>query len=140
MTVDFLGAGYGFPSGAPGAFTLISGPEKIRQSIEIILATAPGERLMRPDFGCGIHDLVFEPNTAALHGMITARVEEALVRWEPRIDVINVDANTDDFRQNLLLIRIEYRVRQNNALFNLVYPFFLSEGVGFDGMASGALS
>jgi phage baseplate assembly protein W len=86
---------------------------------------------MLPEFGCGIHDLVFEPNTAALRGLVQSKVGEALIRWEPRIDVLGVRAEspTPDQR-NRLLIRVDYRVRANNAFFNLVYPFFLDEGAG----------
>jgi phage baseplate assembly protein W len=104
--------------------------EKIRQSIWLLLSTAPGERLMLPDFGCGVHDLVFEPNTAALRGMLQAKVLEALQRWEPRIDVLEVQVQTPAEQRNLLNIRIDYRIRTNNSFYNLVYPFFLEEGAG----------
>jgi hypothetical protein len=85
---------------------------------------------MRPEFGCGIHELVLEANTAALRGLVERKVREALVRWEPRIDVLEVTAETPPERRNYLLIRIAYRIRANNALYNLVYPFFLDEGTG----------
>ena len=106
----------------------LTGDEKIRQSVWIILSTASGERQMLPDFGCGIHDLVFQPNTAALRGVLRERVMSALTRWEPRIDVLDVRVETEPETRNYLVIRIDYRVRANNAAFNLVYPFFLSEG------------
>ena len=132
-STDFLGRGWPFPIKlVPGRLRgFLGGEEKIRQSIWIILSTAPGERQMLPEFGCGIHDLVFEPNTAALRGLIQSKVDEALSRWEPRIDVlgVRVETPTPDER-NRLLIRIDYRVRANNAFFNLVYPFFLDEGAG----------
>lgn len=132
MALDFLGRGHAFPflPDAEGRLGLVGGEDRIRQSIWIILATAPGERLMRPDFGCGIHDLVFEPNTAALRGMVQARVRDALVRWEPRIDVLDVQVTTDDVERNHLYIDVEYRIRSNNALYNLVYPYFINEGIG----------
>lgn len=107
---------------------LIEGDEKIRQSIWLVLSTAPGERQMRPELGCGIHDLVFQPNTAALRGMVRERVRDALVRWEPRITVDDVRVDTPSGARNHLVIRIDYRVRSNNAVYNLVYPFFLQEG------------
>ena len=131
MTQSFLGKGWPFPLKLPaeGRLTFISGEVKIQQSIWIILSTAPGERHMRPEFGCGIYDLVFEPNTAALRGQVQQRVQEALVRWEPRIDVVEVRVETPANARNHLLIRIDYRIRGNNALFNLVYPFFINEGV-----------
>jgi phage baseplate assembly protein W len=132
MELDFLGRGWSFPvkPGATGRISYAGGEEKIRQSIWIILSTAPGERQMRPRFGCGIHDLVFEANTAALRGLVQQKVREALTRYEPRIDVTDVRVETPPEARNYLLIRIDYRIRSNNAFFNLVYPFFINEGVG----------
>jgi phage baseplate assembly protein W len=95
----------------------------------IILGTGPGERVMRPEFGCGIWELVMEANTAQLHGRIKAKVRDALVQWEPRIDVLDVRVEAPPEQKNVLFIRIDYRVRANNAFYNLVYPFFLQEGV-----------
>ena len=83
---------------------------------------------MRPEFGCGINDLVFEANTVALRAIVQRRVREALTRWEPRIDVTDVRVETAPDARNYLIVRIDYRVRANNAFFNLVYPFFLNEG------------
>lgn len=141
MDQPFLGQGFTFPflPDNQGRLRTASGEHLIRQSIWLILATAPGERLMRPDFGCGIHDLVFESNTAALRGMLQTRVREALVRWEPRIDVLDVQVTTDDEERNRLLISVDYRIRSNNAFFNLVYPFFINEGVGFPAPAGATL-
>ena len=132
MNQDFLGKGWSFPvrPGPNGRFSFLNGEEKIRQSIWIILSTAPGERQMRPEFGCRIHDLVFQPNTAALRGMVQEKVREALTRWEPRIDVVDVRVETPHERRNYLLIRIDYRIRANNSFYNLVYPFFINQGVG----------
>jgi uncharacterized protein len=127
---DFLGRGWRFPVRitSTGGIALSDGEEKVRQSIEIILATSPGEYPMSPDFGCGVHDLVLEANTEALHGLATQRVRDALVRNEPRIDVLDVRARSgsDDAQ---LIVEVDYRLRANNAVFNLVYPFFLLEGV-----------
>jgi uncharacterized protein len=132
MADDFIGRGWAFPvkPGLGGRLSFLGGEEKIRQSLWIILSTAHGERQMLPGFGCGIHDLVFEANTAALRGVVQARVRDALTRWEPRIDVVNVRVETPPEARNYLLIRIDYRIRSNNAFFNLVYPFFINEGVG----------
>jgi phage baseplate assembly protein W len=133
MAREHLGRGFAFPflPGAAGRLALVGGEDRIRQSIWIILSTAPGERLMRPQFGCGIHDLVFEPNSAALRGVVAARVRDALTRWEPRIDLLDVQVGTDDAERNHLFISVDYRIRSNNAFYNLVYPFFVNEGVGF---------
>jgi phage baseplate assembly protein W len=126
----FLGTGWAFPirPGTQGRLHYESDEGKIRQSIWIILGTASGERVMRPEFGCGIHDLVFEANTPMLHGLLRVKVREAVTRWEPRIDVMEVEVEAPPDRSNLLAIRIVYRIRANNAFFNLVYPFFLNEG------------
>ena len=129
---DVLGRGWPFPfRPAPaGHLALLGGDDKIRQSIWILLSTAAGERLMLPEFGCGIHDLVFQANTAALRGVVQGKVREALVRWEPRIDLLDVRVDSPSDEGNLLLIRVDYRVRFNNSFYNLVYPFYLSEGAG----------
>lgn len=132
MENRIIGQGWPFPvqPGPGNRLSYLGGPEKIRQSIWLILSTAPGERQMLPDFGCGIHDLVFQANTATLRGVIQSQVRDALVRWEPRIDVLDVRVEAPLEARNYLLIRIDYRVRANNSLFNLVYPLFINEGVG----------
>lgn len=129
---DFIGQGWRFPikPDVQKRLNWVSGPEAIRQSIWLILTTSPGERQMRPEFGCGIHDLVFEANTAALHGLVQANVQSALVKWEPRIDVLGVRVEAPPEQPNLLLVHVDYRIRANNAFFNLVFPFFLLEGAG----------
>lgn len=123
----FLGAGWSFPTqiDAEGRVVLASYEESIRQAIWLILSTAPGERAMRPDFGCGIHDLVFAPNSPGTAGQVMGEVRSALVRWEPRIDILEVAAAPDPTRPNLLMILITYQVRSTNNRFNLVYPFYL---------------
>ncbi|MGF1580046.1 MAG: GPW/gp25 family protein [Gemmataceae bacterium] len=128
--MEFLGKGWAFPIylGRKGGFELVSDETVIRNSLFLILSTAPGERLMRPTFGCGIHDLVFQPNTPSLRGEIEVLVREALIEWEPRIDVLKVHTDTSLAEPTQLLIRIDYRVRSNNSLYNLVYPFYLLEG------------
>jgi phage baseplate assembly protein W len=129
---DFIGRGWPFPLRQEPDHTLklTGGEEKIRQSIQIILGTAPGERQMRPNFGCGIQDLVFQPNTSALRALVVEQVRSSLTLWEPRIDVVGVSADVPPEGRNYLLIRIDYRIRSNNAFHNLVYPFFLNEGAG----------
>jgi phage baseplate assembly protein W len=128
MRADITGRGWAFPP-RPAALGFLGGPEKIRQAIWIILGTAPGERQMRPDFGCGIHDLVFQPNTIGVRGLVQIKVREALIRWEPRIDVLDVRVGAPPAAPNVMTIDVDYRIRENNAVFNLVYPFYLAEGV-----------
>lgn len=126
----FLGRGWDFPvvPSRQGGVRLVAADAAIERSLNIILGTAPGERVMRPEFGCGIWELVMESNNAQLHGRVQARVRQALTRWEPRIDVLDVQVTAPPEQRNVLLIRLDYRVRSNNAAYNLVYPFFLQEG------------
>jgi phage baseplate assembly protein W len=118
---------------------MIGDDERIRQSIWLILATAPGERVMLPGFGCGVHDLVFQPNTVAVRGSVQAEVTDALTRWEPRIDVIDVAASAPADQPEVMLIEIQYRIRATNSFYNLVYPLFISEGVASGRGGGGAL-
>jgi phage baseplate assembly protein W len=126
----FLGVGWNFPPqiDASGTMALALYEQDVHQSIRIILATNPGERVMRPDFGAGLNDFVFEPvSTTTMHQLQT-RVQEALVNWEPRIDVQQVNVTADPMQRSLLLIDISYQIRATNTLANLVYPFYLLEG------------
>jgi phage baseplate assembly protein W len=125
MHVDFLGKGWNFPvAGRSGHIAAAEAEDSISQAIWIILATARGERMMRPDFGCGIHELVFAVNDTATRTRVAHDVREALIRWEPRIDVLDVTVETKG-RGELLLINVHYRVRTSNNLFNMVFPFYL---------------
>ena len=125
---SFLGQGWAFPVGSnnAGEIALSADVEDIQQSIQIILGTAQGERVMRPDFGAGLQALVFEPINTTTMSMVRHRVEEALVTWEPRIDNITVLVTADP-PMGRLMIEIRYRVRTTNTFYNLVYPFYLLE-------------
>src|SRR6266568_369199 len=128
MTEGFLGSGWNFPVSLDrdGQVAMAPDPEEeISQSIWTILGTSPGERVMRPDFGCGIHDMVFAVNNAATASAVAGVVRDALAVWEPRIDVLDVYAVPDPAHPSLLLIEINYLVRSTNSRFNLVYPFYL---------------
>lgn len=126
----FLGSGTGWPlaAGTDGALERAEYEESVRQSVWIILSTAKGERVMRPDFGCGIHDLVFAPNTATTAGQLATAVSEALLDFEPRIDVRDVQVRTSEEDDGVLLLSVDYEVRATNNAFNLVYPFYLGGG------------
>lgn len=131
MNDNFLGTGWAFPiqSDATGSdLAFASADDSIHQSIWIILSTAPGERVMRPDFGCDIHRLLFAPQDADTIGRAARAVRQALLRWEPRIDVEKVVV-TPDPQQARLRISVDYRVRTSNSHFNLVYPFYLDRSV-----------
>jgi len=124
---EFLGRGWSFPIAvdADGRIAEASEDDKVRQAIETILRTARGERVMRPDFGCGIHDLVFDTLTDEMIGRVQAEVAEALGKWEPRITVLGVVAQQDPDERTRLLVEIDYRVRSTNSRFNLVFPFYV---------------
>lgn len=130
----FLGRGWAFDlrGGGVGVDTErkhvaeAGGEEKIRQSIWLILSTARGERVGRPDFGCGIHDLVFSTPTAGALGDIARSVREALAQWEPRIEILAVDARVHPDDPNGVLVEIHYEILATNSRQNLVYPFYLS--------------
>ena len=125
--MSFLGQGWQLPvdADAQGQVALVSEEACVRQAIWMILSTAPGERVMRPDFGCGIHNLVFAPAGAETSGHVASLVRQALGRWEPRIEVLDVRAGPDQANPSVLLIAIEYRIRATNSRANLVYPFYL---------------
>lgn len=130
MTRSFLGVGWGFPVAAEpaGILSVAAYEESVRESIWIVLGTAKGERAMRPTFGCGIHDLVFERNTASTAAKVTQSVREALLLFEPRIELVDVAVESRDGGQ-VMEIGVDYRIRATNNAFNLVFPFYLERGV-----------
>lgn len=129
----FLGIGFHFPiqvEETTGKMKTVSLEDDIRQAILIILMTRKGERVMRPDFGCNIHDYVFGTTDYTTLVQMENAVRDALIRWEPRIKDIKVHVNNEQEQEGTLLIEISYLVRSTNNPFNLVYPFYLSEGMG----------
>ncbi len=131
MPKAFLGRGWKFPVAATldhGKIAMSEYEQDIREALWIILSTAKGERVMRPDFGCGAHDLVFASMNRATLGLLETSVREALTLWERRVDLLKVEISTEDAANGRLMISIDYRVRETNNDFNLVYPFYLTEG------------
>jgi phage baseplate assembly protein W len=126
---DFLGRGWKFPVGvdATGRIALSEYEDDISEALRIVLLTSKGERVMRPDFGANLHDFVFESMSATTIGRVQAAVTDALISWEPRIQVLRVDVEPEAGEIGKLLIGIEYRVRATNNRFNLVFPFYLKE-------------
>jgi uncharacterized protein len=126
----FLGTGWRFPITTDELLKIGTSryEENIKESIMIILGTRKGERVMRPDFGCGIHDLVFETTSSVSLGHIELSISEALTKYEPRIELINLDLSTEQIDKGILFINIQYRVISTNNRFNLVYPFYIREG------------
>lgn len=127
MSREFVGAGWAFPVRVDrtGGIALVRDTREIEQSIELILTTSPGERPMRPDFGCSVHDYVFAPADAATAGDIAHAVQIALDMWEPRIDVVSVDVTFDRVDEGVLFIEISYSIRGSNDPRNLVFPFYV---------------
>jgi phage baseplate assembly protein W len=126
---EFLGVGWKFPVrvNARGGLSYSRHEQDIEEAVWIILSTAKGERVMEPDFGCGIHDYVFAPNNPATRGSISFEVHKALAEFEPRIEVTSVRVESFPDSDNRLLVRVDYRVLANNSKRNLVYPFYLTE-------------
>jgi phage baseplate assembly protein W len=124
---EFIGAGWTFPvrTDATGSIALATGEREVIESVQLILATSPGERPMRPEFGCAIHDLVFAPADAATAGQIAYEVRISLDRWEPRITVSDVVVRFDEADRGRLLIEIKYVLRTSNDPRNLVFPFYV---------------
>lgn len=132
MSDDILiGRGWGFPVGvdATGGIRMAGGHVEIEEAISIIIGTSPGERMMRPAFGCRIHELVFAPNNSETLGIARRHVEEALGMWEPRIEVESVHVTADTFEadRGRLNIEVTYTVRGTKDARSLVYPFYLIE-------------
>ncbi len=130
MAKDFLGIGWKFPvsTDIEGKISTSEYETDIKEAIRIILGTAKGERVMHPDFGCGIHDFVFSPINKTTISLVENSVREGLTLWEPRIELIKVEATYEESAEGVLLVSIDYRVRVTNNRFNLVYPFYLKEG------------
>ncbi len=127
MTTNIIGQGWAFPPqiGPQGGFALTHDRNELDQAIRIILMTAPGQRVMRPTFGCRLHDLLFAPNNSHTAALARRYVEEALGMWEPRIRVHSVSARPDPAEAARLLIEISYETKATNDRRSLVYPFYL---------------
>ena len=127
MNPDFIGAGWAFPptTDATGGIALVTREREVEQAIRLILGTARGERPMRPEFGCRIHDHVFGPANGATAGQIAYDVREALERWEPRIDVREVGVAFDRIEAGTLYVDVSYEIVGSNDPRNLVFPFYV---------------
>jgi uncharacterized protein len=127
MSKDIVGRGWAFPPkiDPQGGLALTSGLSELDQAVEIILTTSPGQRVMRPGFGCRLQELVFLPNNNQTAAQARRYVEEALGMWEPRIRVVNVEAGPDPDNPSRLLIEIEYEVKSTHDRRSLVHPFYL---------------
>jgi phage baseplate assembly protein W len=124
---EFLGQGLAFPFqvNPRGEIALAKGERDIEQSIRIILETMPGERVMRPEFGCRIWELVFAPHDPTTEGLLIHYVEEALARWEPRIDLTEVRVSDDPIHDGAVLVEINYMIKATHDERSIVYPFYI---------------
>ncbi len=127
MPQEIVGRGWAFPPhiGSQGGLALTHERNELDQAIYIILSTAPGERVMRPTFGCRLHDLIFAPNNSHTAARARRYVEEALGMWEPRIRVTQVDVRQDEKQAGALIVEIHYEVKATHDQRSLVYPFYL---------------
>ncbi|HYM50053.1 MAG TPA: GPW/gp25 family protein [Candidatus Limnocylindrales bacterium] len=127
MSEEFIGKGWAFPirTDATGRIALVSHEREIEESMRLVLGTAPGERPMRPEFGCRIQDFVFANADAGTAGLIAAEVRSSLRRWEPRIDVHDVAVSFDTEDPSTLYIDITYTIGNSNDPRNLVFPFYV---------------
>lgn len=130
MTEQFIGRGWAFPLRVDqtGGIALVSREQEIEEAIRLILGTSPGERPMRPEFGCKIHEYLFASADGETAGAIAAEVRAALRRWEPRIDVDDVEVTIDRVNPALLYIDVRYVVKATNDRRNLVFPFYVIPG------------
>lgn len=131
MDNNFLGRGWKFPVAvdpATGRILMSEGEEDIAEAIRLIVWTAKGERVMRPDFGCGIHEYVFERTDPTTVSLMVESVKDAIMRWEPRVHEVEVDVQSDSQDDGRLQIHVQYTVRSTNNLYNQVYPFYIHEG------------
>jgi len=127
VSSEIIGSGLAFPLqvDARGGLALAGGEEDIEQALGLILTTAPGERPMRPEFGCELHDLVFDTIDAATIGRMETAIRWALDRWEPRVEVTDVDFDLGGAHEGRIVITVTYRVRASNHMRNLVHPFYV---------------
>jgi phage baseplate assembly protein W len=134
MAADFIGTGWAFPTGvdATGGIALASGDAELVQAMRLILSTYPGERPMRPDFGCRLRDFVFRGGTPDTVAELIDEVRRSLLRWEPRVNVERVDVQADPTDPSLLYIDIRYQVKDTNDRRNLVFPFYTIPDDGSD--------
>jgi uncharacterized protein len=127
----FLGRGWRFPVSVDpntGRIALSEFEQDIRESITIVLRTAPGERVMRPDFGCGIHDLVFASMNSSTLGLFESNLRQSIISFEPRVEILSIELNTEEASTGKLVAKLSLRIRDTNHEFNMVYPFYLKEG------------
>jgi len=127
----FVGTGWGFPPAfrhSDSTVKLSDGRTDIEESLHILLSTLPGERVMRPDYGCDLTPLLFEPLTTTLGTLMEDQIKTSIYYHEPRIEPLSVDLNADEINEGKVIIDVHYRIRANNTRHNYVFPYYLIEG------------
>lgn len=128
---SFLGSGWGFPpefERDAGEVRMVHGEDDIVESLRILMATVPRERIMQPAFGCGLKQLVFESINESTLTLIRDAIQRAVLFFEPRIDLEDIEIDEGQSQEGVLLIRLDYRVRTTNSRSNLVFPFYFQQG------------
>jgi len=131
LSSGFLGRGWAFPPtflSSAGTVSMTEGEEDIEKSLEILVSTSLGERVMLPEYGCNLSDLLFEPIDTGMQTLLYDRVRTAILYYEPRIEVEDILLQSDRVTEGLILIEVIYRVRATNSRYNFVYPFYKNEG------------
>lgn len=130
MDRPFLGRGWGFPTAldADGRIVPVTGEAAVEQAVRLILSTAVGERVMRPDFGCGLHGRIFEPGTTEATGQLIGDIRSAIARWEHRAELVDLSIGVDETDASRRLIELTIQIKGTNSRFNLVYPFYVDGG------------
>ncbi len=131
MEHPFYGTGWSFPptfSREEGGVRMAQGRQDIEESLRVLLGTLPGERVMLPEYGAGVNDLLFQAMDTGTQTMFLDRVRTALLRFEARIDILKLELDTSELSNGLIRLEVEYRPRATNSRFNFVYPFYLNEG------------
>ncbi len=129
-SASFLGQGWAFPptfTQGGADVVMAAAAEDVHQSIQILLATQPGERVMRDDFGCGLAGLLFEEVDFGFVNQVKQLVSKTILLQEPRVDLVNVEVSADEAIQGKVLISLDYRIRSSNSRFNMVFPFYVDE-------------
>ena len=130
-TQDFLGIGWSFPpefKASTKEVTMLTDEEDIKSSLEILLSTKIGERIMQPKYGCNMDELLFNPLNRTLKTFVSELIKTAILYHEPRIDVEKIDITKGDDLSGELLVLIDFKVRATNSRINMVYPFYQQEG------------
>ena len=126
--LDAVGEFAGLSVSSRGSIEMVSGSDSVRQAVLLLVSTMPGERVMRPEYGCRLHRLIFEPNDPTTAGLAIHYVRSALERWEPRIEILDIDAGRNPDQPELLDVTLQYRVHATQRVEQVAFSLNLTEG------------